>query len=376
MLGVVLDSAVAQGDCVLARALLRAGAEIRANVLISAVRSNQQEIVTALLDQGAGIDDWGRSENGNPRDSALHIAVREGHLGMTSLLVQRGANKNLADAWGWTPLHEATSRGHVSVAEALMNAGADRHRRTEDDHLSAFDVASSSEVVRLMLELGEDVNAVGASGITALHCSRDKSVVDTLVEAGARIEARDAKGRTPLFGTTSFGRFGAAKALLDHGADVNAQAGDSQTPLMLAAFLARMEGALELVDSLLRSGADETMADSEGRTAAGSVGLFPTRTLSDIEENVERVRQLLANAPVDRARRRRGVLLLCVARHRRERRQSATIADVQENTDSQDTNGRRKVEGKAEDDWTRMATWVTALGLAQEGIFRTIVGYL
>lgn len=74
VLGVVLDSAVEQGDCDLARALLRAGAELSANVLISAVRGNQEELVAALLDHGAGIDDWGRNESGEPRDTPLHVA--------------------------------------------------------------------------------------------------------------------------------------------------------------------------------------------------------------------------------------------------------------------------------------------------------------
>lgn len=169
------------------------------------------------------------------------------------------------------------------------------------------------------------------------------------------------------------GRFQATRALLNHNADVNTQADDGQTPLIFTAWQARMPCADELVGDLLRFGADETMVDGEGKTAADHAGRFPMRMPYDIEENVDRViKLLLANAPADRAWRRRGLLLLCVARRRRERLQSTRINSVQ----IQSENGRPKVEEKADNDWTRMATWVAALGLGQEGVFRTVVGYL
>lgn len=178
-----------QGDYDLARALLQAGVEPSASYLISAVRFNEEKLVAVLLEEGVGIDDWGQDHIGNimlPQVTALHTAAGEGLLGMTLLLVQRGADKNIADEKGWTPLHEASLSGNVSVVQALMDAGADPTLRTEG-HVSPFDVASSSEVMRLMLELGVDVNAAGASGSTALHKSLTKKVVDRLVEAGASI---------------------------------------------------------------------------------------------------------------------------------------------------------------------------------------------
>ncbi len=65
-----------------------------------------------------------------------------------------------------------------------------------------------------------------------------------------------------------------------------------------------------MVDFLLRSGANETILDSDGKTAADIVG---EGVYEMVRWDVERVRKLLANAPADRAWRRRGCLVLCRA---------------------------------------------------------------
>lgn len=86
--------------------------------------------------------------------------------------------------------------------------------------MSPLDVASRGEVVRFMLKLGLDVNAAGALENTALNYSSSrKDVVNTLVEAGASIEARNNDVQTPLLHTLARERLEAAMALLSHGAD-------------------------------------------------------------------------------------------------------------------------------------------------------------
>lgn len=67
------------------------------------------------------------------------------------------------------------------------------------------------------------------------------------------------------------------------------------------------------------------------------------------EEHVQRVRRLLVNAPADKAWRRRGLLLLCIARHRARQRRG---------------------------DVSDFAKRVSAFELREMGLFRTIVGYL
>lgn len=91
-------------------------------------------------------------------------------------------------------------------------------------------------VARVMIELGADVNASPSYGWTALHFADGKIMVDTLVEAGANIEARNQGGLRPLNKTVGdrFGgpRIETARALVDHGADVNTRAENGFTPLL------------------------------------------------------------------------------------------------------------------------------------------------
>jgi ankyrin repeat protein len=63
------------------------------------------------------------------------------------------------------------------------------------------DEATAFETVKLLIELGVDMNAANRAGQTALHGSaragRDR-IVQLLVEHGARLDAKDKQGRTPL----------------------------------------------------------------------------------------------------------------------------------------------------------------------------------
>lgn len=57
--------------------------------------------------------------------AAIHIAAAgTGSLAMTQHLLSHGANVNMADFQGWTPLMNAASCGRDAVIEALIGAGA------------------------------------------------------------------------------------------------------------------------------------------------------------------------------------------------------------------------------------------------------------
>ena len=90
-------------------------------------------------------------------------------------------------------------------------------------------------------------------------------VIQFLVEKGAKLDARDSNGRTALMYASS-GPFEEAVAyLLEQGAAVNAQGTlEGFTALMTAAS----EGLLEVVRLLLANGADPSVVDEDGDTAA------------------------------------------------------------------------------------------------------------
>lgn len=87
-------------------------------------------LVKALLEAGA---------DPNARDSILmltvtHDAAREGFLETVRVLVDHGADVNLADEIGNLPLHLAAKEGHLEVVKLLLELTEDPRRTNELGH--------------------------------------------------------------------------------------------------------------------------------------------------------------------------------------------------------------------------------------------------
>lgn len=377
VLGVVLESAYEQQEWGLATALVGAGAEVGALDLRAALEGDQDELAAALLENGASI-----SAHNTAGETPLHVAARQGNGAMAELLVHKGAHID-AEVVGWTPLFLAAARGSVEVVQVLMRAGADSR---SIEGMSPLVLAADNghvDALKTMIGLGGDVNAADQDGWTALHSAKGKAMVDMLIEAGANIEARDSEDDTALNYLAQYHAIAPMRALVGHGADVNTQNENGDAPLHFAARAGGDQDAAELVDFLLRSGADETVVNRNNDAAADVVGRREHE--DDTEENMARVRKLLANASIDRVWRRRGLLLLCVARYRRDQPPSteSTSGDnpgiaVQEYNSSSELVGSSSgiVEERDCGEWGPFAARVVELVQGKEGIFRTIVGFM
>lgn len=122
-------------------------------------------------------------------------------------------------------------------------------------------------VVKLITD-GKDVNAPDQNGTTPLMtaCRWGKlNMVRILLQHGAKAdEPRTAKGRTPLMVACAYYSGPEICGLLiKYGANVNAQALDGSTALMLAAN----NGKVAVVELLLNQKANAYVKDSKGATA-------------------------------------------------------------------------------------------------------------
>ena len=330
---------------------------------------------------------------GYEKDTPLHVAATKGNLGTTQLLMNMGADLNSRDGRQRTPLYCAAINGHALVVGVLMEAGADLNLPGRDYGLELTPLTAAVargrerdsdgqlEVIRMMIEFGGvDVNFPDEGGATPLHwnCPRDPCVfenkylekIKVLVAAGANLEARDSDGRTPLNACVDWVYPEYIRTLLSHGADANTLDNEGNTPLhRVVGEVFSGEGAdyPERVELLLKAGADETMLDGTGQTAAERLEEGLTRQLYDEDtedfDEINRIFELLENAPIDRRWWRRGLLLMCIARHRKGE-EWQLLGD--------------SCAGGTNDGWAHVAAWVLDVGLevGTGGIFRMIVEYL
>jgi ankyrin repeat protein len=204
-----------------------------------------------------------------PRGTPLHFAAVCGlHMIVEFLAVEHSQDvdsRRFEDEW--TPLHAASAFGHVEVARALIDHGADVTARAIDGHTPLHEASGKGhiDVVRFLVEHGADVTARNKHGNTPLHMASMNGYLDLsrfLIEQGTDPTVRNDAGLTPLFFVSTSGYLELARLLVEHGADVSARAKDGRTPLHEASAF----GHLELVRILAELGADMNACAEDGRT--------------------------------------------------------------------------------------------------------------
>src|SRR5262249_16163858 len=104
-----------------------------------AVSLDRREIVKRLLDKGTNPNVRRRAQSAElneaspgDQETGLSQAAFWGHTEIARMLIKRGANVNAKDARGVTPLHDAACTGHVELARLFLKHGADVNAKDRD----------------------------------------------------------------------------------------------------------------------------------------------------------------------------------------------------------------------------------------------------
>ncbi|MGD8339791.1 MAG: ankyrin repeat domain-containing protein [Gammaproteobacteria bacterium] len=246
----------------LVQRLLAAGADVNAQ---SRAGEEMRFILPAEVpvgtSKGVGINRMGWPDRGARQPIAgaktpLLFATRQGNLALTRLLVEAGADTEIADANGITPLINAIinhsivnvnrtgQSDHLKIAQYLVEAGANVNAQ---DWYGQTPLWAAVDIRNLEFSVTETTNRVDREGAYAL--------IESLLDGGADPNSRtrefpperrfiagtgsngwvDMTGQTPFLRAALAGDLRVLRLLLEHGADPNISTYEGTTPLMVAA---------------------------------------------------------------------------------------------------------------------------------------------
>ena len=191
----------------------------------------RKRIIQAIIDHGANVNAINKE-----KCTALMRACKQGHSVAIHVLLKAGSDTNIADNFGDTCLMHAVARG------------------------------CSKKVLQEIIDHDANMNATNDENNTALMVAcrqRHTDAIHGLLKAKSDTNIADEDGGTCLMRAVAL-NFSkeVLQAIIDHGADVNAQNIYSHTALALACRKRHVDG----IHVLLKAGADTNIVDNNGTT--------------------------------------------------------------------------------------------------------------
>lgn len=241
--------------------------------LMLAVKANKPDAIRLLLDNGANIDqqhvilDDIEQHNYTER-TALHYAARKGPSSLMTLLLDNGADPNIKDKYGMTPLVLIMTRSKPDMDKMtmLIRYGTDLTTLDHNGRTCMHIAVSrhSVSMVQLLLDLSDDpiklLNIEDYSGykplLLAIHNKANTSMIDVLCRPGT-------EGGV-LHGLAYTNDFKQTKYLISKGHDPNEKNSSGLTPIHVAIISENYE----MMQLLIDNGADVhlTMINKDGLT--------------------------------------------------------------------------------------------------------------
>ena len=246
--------------------------------LLHAAKKGDSKIISLLLTKDVDID---------ALNEAVSVAIDNRNVNCVHQLLEAGADPNFSNEHGVNLLMRAAFSCTLTDVEGfkatemvrmLLDAGANINAYKGEGHTALMTAVwwgkdETMSLVRLMLEAGANVNVSNEDRRTALMDAVKWGHYDTaccvrlLLDAGADVNATDKEGITALMDAAARENTEVVRLLLDAGANVDAMSKEGKTALFRAARRAARTGYTDIIEMLLNAGANPNAFDKDGQTA-------------------------------------------------------------------------------------------------------------
>ena len=160
--------------------------------------------VKAAVEDGADIEEQGGKY---PAGTGLHQACYKGYSSIYDYLIESGADRNTRNKYGSLPIHFACIHGHLDTVKELCKRS--------------------------------DFRSPNNYGRTPLHFASlngHTSVAQHLIQCGAEVNSMDKDGYMPIHYACQNGHLDMVKLLIKKGSDFTSTTNTGSTPLHLASL--------------------------------------------------------------------------------------------------------------------------------------------
>ena len=190
------------------------------------------------------------------RTPPLIQAVQSGHMRLIGQLIRGGAEVNVIDTWGRAATHYAVSNNNLLALKLLLNNGADTNLADNDGHtpLDLWHVHENKELLALL-------HAAGAKPLDLWQAAanNDRLSAERLLTAGADAKAENDAGKVPFDIAIEAEHYALAAILLKAAVGINGRDKKGWTPLHWAIFA----DAWDLARDFIREGSDVSIGRAQ-----------------------------------------------------------------------------------------------------------------